>query len=64
MKLIRDYLITHGGQVHTQMLIDHFNRFCNTPAKTAEFKAMLTEIAKLEKGSRGRGRWVLKDDMR
>ena len=64
MKLIRNYLVTHGGQVHTQMLIDHFNRYCNTPAKTAEFKAMLTEIATLEKGSRGRGRWVLKDDMK
>ena len=62
MKMIRDYLTTHGGQVHTQMLIDHFNRYCNTPAKTAEFKAMLTEIARLEKGSRGRGRWVLKEE--
>lgn len=62
MKLIRDYLVTHGGQVHTQMLIDHFNRYCTTPGKTAEFKAMLTELATLEKGSRGRGRWVLKDE--
>lgn len=62
IKMIRDYLVIQGGQVHTQMLIDHFNRYCNTPEKTAEFKAMLTEIAKLEKGSRGRGRWVLKDE--
>ena len=62
MKMIRNYLTTHGGQVHTQMLIDHFNRYCNTPVKTAEFKAMLTEIARLEKGTRGRGRWVLKED--
>ncbi len=62
MKMIRDYLTTHGGQVHTQMLIDHFNRYCNTPTKTAEFKAMLTEIATLEKGSRGRGKWVLKEE--
>ena len=62
MKMIRDYLTTHGGQVHTQMLIDHFNRYCSTPAKTAEFKAMLTEIARLEKGTRGRGKWVLKDE--
>jgi len=62
IKMIRDYLVTHGGQVHTQMLIDHFNRYCNTPAKTAEFKAMLTEIATLQKGSRGRGRWVLKGE--
>ena len=62
MKMIRDYLTTHGGQVHTQMLIDHFNRYCNTPAKTAEFKAMLTEIATLEKGTRGRGKWVLNEE--
>ncbi|KAI9828954.1 MAG: hypothetical protein M1819_006453 [Sarea resinae] len=62
MKLIRDYLLVHGGQVHTQMLIDHFNRFCNTAEQTAEFKEMLKEIADLEKGSRGRGRWVLKEE--
>lgn len=59
---IRDYLVTHGGQVHTQMLIDHFNRYCNTPEKTADFKATLTEIATLQKGSVGRGRWVLKEE--
>lgn len=62
MKMIRDYLVVQGGQVHTQMLIDHFNRYCNTAEKTAEFKAMLTEMAKLERGSRGRGRWVLKEE--
>ena len=62
IKMIRDYLVIQGGQVHTQMLIDHFNRYCNTAEKTAEFKAMLTEIAKLERGNRGRGRWVLKDE--
>lgn len=64
IKMIRDYLVIQGGQVHTQMLIDHFNRYCNTTEKTAEFKAMLTEIAKLERGTRGRGRWVLKDEYR
>lgn len=62
MKMIRDYLVTHGGKVHTQMLIDHFNRFCGTPERTAEFKEMLKEIAVLEKGSRGRGRWVLREE--
>ena len=64
IKMIRDYLVVQGGQVHTQMLIDHFNRYCNTADKTAEFKAMLSEIAKLERGTRGRGRWVLKDEYR
>ena len=64
MKMIRDYLVAHGGEVHTQMLIDHFNRHCTTPAKTLEFKEMLKEIAMLEKGSRGRAKWVLKEEYR
>ena len=62
MRLIRDYMITHGGKVHTQMLINHFNRDCGTAARTAEFKAMLKEIATLQKGSRGRGAWILKEE--
>ena len=62
MKMIRDYLTTHGGMAHTQMLIDHFNRFCDTAQKTKEFRAMLKELATMEKGSRGRGRWILKDE--
>lgn len=62
MILIRDYLRTHGGSVYTQMLIDHFNRYCGTEQRTAEFKEMLTKIAKLERGRGGRGRWVLEDE--
>ena len=61
-KLIRDYLTTHGGSVYTQMLIDHFNRYCTTPQSTMEFKETLKVIARLEKGGRGRGKWVLKDE--
>jgi len=60
-KLIRDYLSTHGGSVYTQMLIDHFNRYCTDAQATADFKETLKKIATLEKGGRGRGRWVLKD---
>ena len=59
---IRDFLLAHGGRVHTQNLIDHFNRYCTTPERTAEFKAMIREIAVLEKGSRGRGTWTLKGE--
>ena len=64
IKMIRDFLVTHGGFVHTQMLIDHFNRYCNTDAKRQEFTAMLKQLATLEKSSRGRGRWVLKEEYR
>ncbi|KAL8774498.1 MAG: hypothetical protein Q9209_000871 [Squamulea sp. 1 TL-2023] len=64
MRMIRDYLVAHDGKVYTQMLIDHFNRYCTSPDKTMEFKEMLKEIARLEKGSRGRGSWVLKDEYR
>jgi DNA excision repair protein ERCC-6 len=62
MVLIRDFLISHGGYCYTQNLIDHFNRFCGTPQRTAEFKEMLSRIAVLEKGGRGRSKWYLKKE--
>lgn len=60
MILIRDYLIAQGGRCYTQMLVDHFNRFCSTAARTAEFKEMLREIAVLDRGDQTaqRGRTV------
>nr|POE94270.1 dna repair protein rhp26 [Quercus suber]POF04899.1 dna repair protein rhp26 [Quercus suber] len=58
--LIRDYLVAQGGSAYTQMLIDHFNRFCGSEQRTAEFKEMLKTIAELQRGGRGRGRWVLR----
>ena len=64
MVLIRDYLKVHGGGCYTQNLIDHFNRYCGTPQRTAEFKEMLRKIAVLEKGSHGRGKWVLKEEFK
>lgn len=80
LSLIRDYLVAHGGKVHTQMLIDHFNRFCGTARRTAEFKEMLKTIATFEPsasrgrggrgggggsgGSGGRGKWALKEEYR
>ncbi|KAL4997495.1 SNF2 family N-terminal domain-containing protein [Aspergillus recurvatus] len=61
--MIRDFITTHGGSVYTQNLIDHFNRYCTTPQKSAEFKEMLKQIAVLNKGGRnGRGRWQLKPE--
>jgi DNA excision repair protein ERCC-6 len=64
MKLIRDFIKRQGGSVPSQALVNHFNRMCKTSRQTAEFKHMLGEIAKLEKGasSRMRGRWVLKEE--
>ncbi|KAK1142268.1 DNA repair protein rhp26 [Aspergillus melleus] len=60
---IRDYITSQGGSVYTQMLIDHFNRLCTTPQRSAEFKEMLKTIAVLEKGGRnGRGKWSLKPE--
>lgn len=63
MVMIRDYIIAHGGSVHTQMLVDHFNRFCDSPRASAEFREMLRTIAVLEKtGNRTKGKWVLKPE--
>lgn len=60
--MIRDFISTHGGSVHTKMLIDQFNRFCTTPQRSAEFKEMLKTIAVLDKGRNGRGKWTLKPE--
>ncbi|PGH27070.1 hypothetical protein AJ80_01256 [Polytolypa hystricis UAMH7299] len=67
MALIRDYILAQGGAVYTQMLIDHFNRYCDSPQATTEFKEMLRAIAVLEKDGRGsssraRGKWVLRPE--
>ena len=65
MKLIRDFIKTHGGSVPSQALVNHFNRMCRTAQQSAEFKHMLGEIAVLEKGnSRLRGKWILKDEFK
>ena len=64
LALIRDFLVSHGGSAYTQMLIDHFNRFCGSEQRTAEFKEMLRTIATMERGGRGRAKWVLKGEYR
>lgn len=63
LKLIRDYILSHGGAVYSQMLVDHFNRYCNnSPKRTAEFSEMLKKIAVMEKGGRMRAKWVLREE--
>ena len=66
MKLIRDFIKRQGGSVPSQALVNHFDRMCKSRQQTAEFKHMLGEIARLEKGanSRMRGRWILKDEFK
>jgi len=63
--MIRDFILAQGGSAFSQSLVNHFNRFCTTPQRTAEFKEMLKRIAVLERGAgaggrNGRGKWVLK----
>lgn len=61
--MIRDYILAQGGAVFSQNLVNHFNRLCTTPQRTAEFKEMLKRIAVLERGGRnGRGKWVLRGE--
>ncbi|RAR15052.1 DNA repair and recombination protein RAD26 [Stemphylium lycopersici] len=66
LEMIRDFMLTHGGEVPSRMLVDHFDHFCRAqPGRNEEFKEMLKAIATLEKsGSAQRGRWVLKDEWR
>lgn len=65
ISMIRDFILAQGGSAFSQNLVNHFNRFCTTPQRTAEFKEMLKRIAVLERGAgaggrNGRGKWVLK----
>ncbi|KAF2645003.1 hypothetical protein P280DRAFT_466245 [Massarina eburnea CBS 473.64] len=67
LNLIRQFIIAQGGVVPSQMLIDHFDRYCRTsPAKTEEFKEMLKVVATMDRtgsaASRGRGMWRLKEE--
>jgi DNA excision repair protein ERCC-6 len=63
LPMIRDYILAQGGSAYTQMLIDHFNRFCTTAQRSAEFKETLKMVAVLDKGGRnGRGKWSLKKE--
>ncbi|ORY14273.1 DNA repair and recombination protein RAD26 [Clohesyomyces aquaticus] len=73
LEMIRDFMLTHGGSVPTQMIVDHFDRYCrDVPGRSDEFREMLRTIARLERTagagrgrvSGGRGRWVLKEEWR
>ena len=66
LEMIRDFMMTHGGVVPSQMLVDHFDHYVRAqPGRSEEFKEMLKTVATLQKsGSAQRGRWVLKDEWR
>lgn len=66
LKLIRDYIRRQGGSVPSQMLVVHFGNMCKTSQQSEEFKAMLQQVATLQKGSgmRMRGKWELKDEFK
>jgi DNA excision repair protein ERCC-6 len=66
MKLIQNFIRTHGGKVPTAMLVNHFNNMCKTPQQSTEFKHMLREIAILEEGPGRmmRAKWVLKPEFK
>lgn len=64
LEMIRDFMMTHGGVVPSQMLVDHFDHYVRAqPGRNEEFKEMLKTVATLERsGSAQRGRWVLKEE--
>ncbi|RKF73359.1 DNA repair protein rhp26 [Golovinomyces cichoracearum] len=65
-KTIPSFIKRHGGSVPSQALIKNFNRICQTPQQTSEFKKVLGEVARLEfsKSNQTRGKWYLKDEFR
>ena len=66
-RLIRDFMLVQGGACPSQMLVDHFDRYCRNNARaTAEFKESLKAIASMEggRGRAGRSMWRLKPEFR
>ncbi|RYP03090.1 hypothetical protein DL765_010603 [Monosporascus sp. GIB2] len=60
-KMIPAFIRRHGGQVPTKLLVDHFNPYCVTSRQSAEFKAALNRVARMEKkGSSMRAIWALR----
>jgi DNA excision repair protein ERCC-6 len=60
-KDIRSFLIRQGGQAPTRMVIDAFSYRCRSARRNQEFQAVLKEMATIERGTGGRGSWVLKE---
>ncbi|CAL5865798.1 uncharacterized protein PFLUO_LOCUS4 [Penicillium psychrofluorescens] len=59
LAMIRDYIASCRGPVYSQMLIDEFSHYCNTPQRIAEFQEMLKKVATLSRAADGRGKWTL-----
>jgi DNA excision repair protein ERCC-6 len=66
IRLIRDYIRRQGGSVPSQMLVVHFGPMCKSDQQSADFKAMLEQVAVLKRGtgSRARARWELKEEFK
>ncbi|KAF2016133.1 DNA repair and recombination protein RAD26 [Aaosphaeria arxii CBS 175.79] len=65
LERIREFMLTHNGSVPTKMLVDQFDHLCRqVPGRSEEFRECLKTLATLEKGTAGRGRWVLKEEWR
>ncbi|KAF2396175.1 hypothetical protein EJ06DRAFT_516923 [Trichodelitschia bisporula] len=65
--MILDFFHAHNNRCYTKMIIDQFNRHCTDAERTAEFQAILRELAVMSNPSRvGRGRavWTLREEYR
>ncbi|KAJ5096129.1 hypothetical protein NUU61_005485 [Penicillium alfredii] len=62
ISLIRDFIASRRGPVYTQVIVDHFNHYCNNQQRVAEFQEMLKTVATLSRSRDGRGRWTLKPE--
>ncbi|KAJ6024866.1 DNA repair protein rhp26 [Penicillium herquei] len=60
--LIKEFFKSARGPVFTQALVDHFEMYCTTPTRTAEFKDLLQSMAKMTKDKRDRGVWTLRPE--
>ncbi|KAK3937625.1 hypothetical protein QBC46DRAFT_460754 [Diplogelasinospora grovesii] len=63
-KMIPNFIRRHGGQVHSKVLVDHFNTYCKGTRAADEFKKALEKVAKMDTGrggSSGRRIWRIRE---
>jgi DNA excision repair protein ERCC-6 len=61
---IKAFIVAHGGEVRSGMLVDHFGSMCRTEEQREQFPVLLREIATLERSGPMRSTWRLKEEYR
>jgi len=64
-KMIPKFIMRHGGQVPSKLMVDHFNQYCDNARMVTVFKKALDNVAVMEqRGTSLRSLWVIRPEHR